>query len=463
MDNYYLGGDASKGYTDFVILDANKKEIEPNFQLDDIYEGHCKLYEIIELLFHNQPDCTLYAAVESTGGYENNWFQFLMDISACFNIKVARLNPYGVNKNSQAALKRNITDKISAQNIAEYLITHPENVSYQSSDPLAPLKEQWNYIELLKKQKVQSLNFLEKNIYKANPELLIYWKEGAPRWLLKVIKQFPTARLLAQATPEELEKIPYVTYRKAETIIKRAHTSVASATDSNTADRIKELVDDILQKDNKIEQQKYLLAKNTKIASEKIQLLTSFKGIGTYSAVGLLILIGDVHKFATAKKLACFFGVHPVYKKSGDGTWAYRMSKKGSNVARQILFMIAFSAIRHNPLIKEIYEINLNKGMERLAAIGVCMHKILRIVYGMLKHNSPFDPEIDRQNRKKQHSNPQKVSRDRSRRHQAYDQNAPISRRQTKKKKHQERSLNQEVVVIDSKVWLADLSSISLN
>lgn len=39
--------------------------------------------------------------------------------------------------------------------------------------------------------------------------------------------------------------------------------------------------------------------------------------------------------------------------------------------------------------------------MEKMAAIGLCMHKILRIIYGMLKHNRVFDPEIDWKNRGK--------------------------------------------------------------
>jgi len=39
--------------------------------------------------------------------------------------------------------------------------------------------------------------------------------------------------------------------------------------------------------------------------------------------------------------------------------------------------------------------------MEKMAAIGLCMHKILRIIYGMLKHNRAFDPEIDWKNRGK--------------------------------------------------------------
>jgi hypothetical protein len=39
--------------------------------------------------------------------------------------------------------------------------------------------------------------------------------------------------------------------------------------------------------------------------------------------------------------------------------------------------------------------------MKHKAAMGVCKHKILRIVYGMLKNNTMFDPDIDTVNQKK--------------------------------------------------------------
>jgi len=32
MEGYYMGIDVSKGYADFVILDAKKDVVEPNFQ-----------------------------------------------------------------------------------------------------------------------------------------------------------------------------------------------------------------------------------------------------------------------------------------------------------------------------------------------------------------------------------------------------------------------------------------------
>jgi transposase len=463
MNQYYLGGDASKGYADFVILDANKQVMIENFQLDDTHEGHCKLYEAIELFFHQHPDATLHAAVESTGGYENNWFRFFMDVSSCFNLKFARLNPLGVSKNIEAGLKRNITDKVSAHSIAEYLITHAEKINYQQRDVWAPLKEQWTYIDLLNKQQVQLLNRFEKEIYKANLELLCYCKRGTPRWILKIVAQFPTAKLLAQAKLEQLAKIPYVSVAKANKIIAQAQTSVSSASDEEIAHRIQSIVNKILAQEQEIAQQKKLLEKNVKIVPDKIQLLKTFKGIGTYSAVGLLILIGDVHRFKDAKKLACFFGLHPAWKQSGDGCWGYHMSKKGAIVARQILYMITLSAIRWNPCIQEIYASNLKKGMTKMAAIGACMHKILRIVYGMLKHNQAFDPAIDQRHRQQQQFNGKPVSQDRSRRFQAPDPNAPISGRQAKKRKQQAQSQQEKLATNDLTNSILNLNLINFN
>src|SRR5210317_1457932 len=96
MQQYYLGGDVSKGYADFVILDSHKKVIEENFQLDDTYCGHSQLYEQLNLFFKSHPGVKLSAAVESTGGYENNWHNTLTKFQGSLNIETARLNPEGV-------------------------------------------------------------------------------------------------------------------------------------------------------------------------------------------------------------------------------------------------------------------------------------------------------------------------------------------------------------------------------
>ena len=59
----FMGIDVSKGYADFIILNQHKKITEPNFQLDDTYNGHAELYELIYALFEKHPDLLLTAAV----------------------------------------------------------------------------------------------------------------------------------------------------------------------------------------------------------------------------------------------------------------------------------------------------------------------------------------------------------------------------------------------------------------
>ena len=183
----------SKGYADFVILNDRKQILEKNFQLDDTFDGHCHLYERLGKFLSEHADSIINAGVESTGGYENNWLNTLIKFQGTLNLRTARLNPLGVNANSKADLKRNITDKISAQNVAEYMIAHPEKVSYQEEDCLAGLRKQWGFIQMLTKQKTQLLNQLEPLVYTANPDLLTYCKDGVPEWVLKLLVRYPTA------------------------------------------------------------------------------------------------------------------------------------------------------------------------------------------------------------------------------------------------------------------------------
>src|SRR5690606_300223 len=123
----------SKGNADFLLLDEDKQVLEQPFQLDDNKPGREKLGELINQWFDNGLK-ELFCGVESTGGYENNWYDFLRRKIFDKNVKVARLNPKGVKSIGDAALKRTITDAVSAENIAVYLISFPEKVMYSDRD-----------------------------------------------------------------------------------------------------------------------------------------------------------------------------------------------------------------------------------------------------------------------------------------------------------------------------------------
>jgi transposase len=439
MENkFYLGIDVSKGYADFTILDENKNIVEDNFQLDDTFEGHCQLFKVLAGFFKQHPKAQVLAAVESTGGYENNWYNFLNKHQSTFNVLVARLNPFGVNYNSKASLDRIITDKQSAKNIAAYLISHPEKVNYQKQDYFSSHRKLWMFIKMLTKQKTQLCNELHALLYTANTEVLKHCKDGFRLWTLRMLQKYPTARALSKVKVSALVKIPYITNKRAMALIEDANSSVASDSDEITSGLIKTLAQQILSLEEKINANAKILADNCKLP--EIDILTTFNGIGTHSAVGLMIEIVDVARFASSKKIASFFGLHPVYKQSGDAMGCFRMSKRGRKQPRSLLYNVARMAIIHNPLIKELYARLLARGMNRSAAIGVLMHKIIRIVYGMLKNKTAFSPEIDKNNKLKHKYVQTSGKPDKKRRYLKLSTNAPISKRQNKKRKEQNSS-----------------------
>lgn len=443
MNKFYLGCDVSKGYADFIIINEAKQIVLDSFQLDDTKIGHNKLYTILDKFFVDQSNSSLYSAVESTGGYENNWFNALRNFQSKMNIYVARVNPLGTNHNSRASMSRIITDKNAAKNIAEYLINHKKKINFNKEDKYSSLRKQWTFVRMLTKQRTQLYNQLESILYIANPEMLTYCKHGYPSWVLTVILQFPTAKRLSKARVTSLSSIPYLSEQRAVSLISKARASVAASDDDVTANLITSLIKQIISLSKTIDKQSKFIADNCRVS--EIQLLKSFPGIGDYSAIGLMLNICSTEYYQSTKNLAAYFGIHPVWKQSGDGTWGMHMSKQGKKEVRNILYMVARTAIVHNELIKEIYARHLKKGMSKTAAIGVCMHKILRIIFGMLKHNEKFNPETDRANSQKilKDSEPVKLFTNKLRRYQKLDGAAPISRRQTKKRKEQEKSQNE--------------------
>jgi hypothetical protein len=234
-------------------------------------------------------------------------------------------------------------------------------------------------------------------------------------------------------------KIPFVSEEKARQLISDAKRSVASASDPETEQIISSIARQIIHLNKTADAQTQRMTKSCDVP--EVELLKTFKGIGDKSAIGLLIEIQTVKRFASAKKLASFFGLHPVLKQSGDTAKVSRMSKQGRVEPRHILYMVTLASLKCNPLIKQLYEKHQKSGKHNMAIMGICMHKILRIIYGMLKHNKPFNPLIDAVNRQRSALAGQKApAKDMSRRFQSYDEKAPVSRRQKKKRLEQDRS-----------------------
>jgi transposase len=300
----------------------------------------------------------LFCGVESTGGYENNWFSHLQHLAKYQNLKITRLNPKGVKSVSEAALKRTITDAVSAENIAVYLIAFPEKIVYsdkfiQFDSTFKEARQILTFKRMLIKQKVQLNNQLEKLLYQHFSEILVYCRNGMPNWLLELLVKYPSAKQVSRASEKMLVRIKGIGSNKAQAILRKVQQS-----NQSVREQIKRLISEtakeIIHKKKLIEKEESALIKQYK-GHDQVKLLCTIKGIGPNTAIGMLLEIEDINRFETSKQLSSFFGVHPIFKQSGDGNWGSRMSKKGRPEIRAALYMSCLTAIRSDENIKHQY------------------------------------------------------------------------------------------------------------
>jgi transposase len=435
--NGYLGIDVSKGYADFTLLDSNKKALEKVFQLDDTRKGHDDLKKQLQRMINDYGLDQVYCGLESTGGFENNWYNSIQQWSNALPCHVVRLNPFLVKSNTAATLQRNVTDALSSQYIAEYLIAQHSSVDYsEQQSNYSSYRSFNNHINLQKKQNAQLINELKALLYSRFPELLRYCKASVPDWVLEVLMKYPSISQIAKLKPEKLCRINHVDLEKATSIINKAKTSVASRNSTTDSFLIQHLATEIQQKQISIKEQKDFLARQC--TGEEIDLLTTITGVGQYSAAVFMIEIEDVKRFKTAKNLVSYFGMHPELRDSGDKKATYHLSKRGRASMRGALYMCALSAIRYDAHLRKIYHRHREKGFNHKQAIGVIMQKLLRIIWGVLTSKTPYDAVIDEQNQKRKITKPQDNKKEElksKRRYQDLDTEAPISGRQTKTRK----------------------------
>ena len=124
-----------------------------------------------------------------------------------------------------------------------------------------------------------------------------------------------------------------------------------------------------------------------------LELLTSSVGIGMVTAAKLLAEFGDIEHSASAKAAAADAGLTPRHYESGTSVRRRaRLSKLGKAGIRSALSWPAITAMRYCPACKAYAERLAARGKAKKVIIGAVMRKLVHIIYGVLKHRTPYDP-----------------------------------------------------------------------
>lgn len=120
-------------------------------------------------------------------------------------------------------------------------------------------------------------------------------------------------------------------------------------------------------------------------------LITSVVGVGTRTAVGLIVYTNEFENFTDARQLGCYCGVVPFAKESGTSVRGRtKVSKMCNNSLKSLLHLSALSAVRHDPELKAYYEKKKAEGKNSMAVLNAVRNKLVHRIMAVVKRKIPF-------------------------------------------------------------------------
>jgi transposase len=121
---------------------------------------------------------------------------------------------------------------------------------------------------------------------------------------------------------------------------------------------------------------------------EAEEILVSVPGVGPVTARTLIAELPELGRL-DRRKLAALVGVAPFNRDSG--AWrGHRMIAGGRTSVRNVLYMAALVAIRHNPVVRATYLRLVQRGKPKKVAIIGCLRQLLTILNAMVRAKSEW-------------------------------------------------------------------------
>ena len=157
------------------------------------------------------------------------------------------------------------------------------------------------------------------------------------------------------------------------------------------------LLDDIAVRIEESEKEVILKVSN----HPQAKLLCTIPGIGYISALTIIAEIGDIHRFASAKKLMGYAGLVPSTYSSGDKTRHGKITRLGSMWLRTALIECAHRQARSDKSgsLKEFHDHIEEKKDVKTATVATA-RKLCAVIWRMLMDNRPFEKYPPKRNSK---------------------------------------------------------------
>lgn len=128
---------------------------------------------------------------------------------------------------------------------------------------------------------------------------------------------------------------------------------------------------------------------NTEKYKENVNYLESIPGIGTLSAMILLLEIGDINRFKTPDKFQSYIGLIPSEHSSGEKENKRHMTRRGNSMLRKIIIESSWTAVRKDPGLLMAYN-NICRRKKGCRAIITIARKMAGRIMHILKTKEAY-------------------------------------------------------------------------
>lgn len=331
--------------------------------------------------------------LESTGIYSENLICFLFD--AGYHLAV--INPVQTAALRKTNIRKTKTDKIDTFLIIKSLMVNSYHPYSEQDAQSLKLKFLCRFRQNLKKSKARLKIQLSGYVNLLFPELASFFKSGIHiATCYAVLKRCSSpaeiAALRLNSLSNLLSKASRGRFGKstAEALKSLAMSSVG-VKNPYLSIQIAQTIQQIELLEQQIDEIEKVIRDTM---SEINSVIMSVPGIGAIDGAMILGEIGSIDRFASPAKLLAYAGLDPTVCQSGNfKAKSTKMSKRGSKTLRFALINSAWQLTLHNDTFLNYYQLKLSQGLNHYGALGHVAHKLVRVIFKLLKCNILFNAD----------------------------------------------------------------------
>ena len=383
----YVGIDIAKNTHWASAMNSDGEILLEPFSFKNNNEGFQKFISKLS----NFDKQKMLIGLESTAHYGENIISYLFNL----DYKIGIINPIQTSNLRKSNIRKTKNDKVDTFIIIKSLTLNNYNLVTTRDINNIKLKglsrSRHNLIVMRSRSKIQLASFIDQLF----PELNKFFKGNLHLNVsYQLLKEYSSLKQISSLHLTKLTNIlhdnSHGRYNKQDAIRLRELAKNSVGIDNPTLSlQIKQAILQIELYTEQIEEVEKL---SKQILDEMDSKLLTIPGMSYNQATVIHGFIGDINRFNKSCQLLAYAGLDPsIYQSGNFEARSTRMSKRGNSLLRYNLVYAAHNLVLHNRTFKEYYDLKRSQGKTHYCALGHCAHKLVRIIFKMLKSNVDFN------------------------------------------------------------------------